>query len=266
MIAPRPHPLPHLLSSWNRVSRRIARAPHIALFLDFDGTLVAYAPRPDLVCLAPATRRVLRSLARNPRVRVSIISGRRRAELVQYIGLRRVQYLGAYGWETGSKPKVSRLDRAALAEAKHALKPLLSDYWNGNRSAWLEDKRFLLAIHYERAAPAARRLLRDALDTIAKASHGRLRVLENWEDSEVIPKTFRDKGHAVRSQSNGGSPRSTLPVFFGDNLSDESAFSTLRRGITVRVGHGPWPTRAQFQLRSPAEVSTALSRIDEVLR
>ncbi|MGB6429216.1 MAG: trehalose-phosphatase [Candidatus Acidiferrales bacterium] len=265
MTAPA-HPLPHLLSAWSRVGRRIADAPRIALFLDFDGTLVPYAPRPDLVCVAPATRRILQRLARNPRVRLSIISGRRRADLVQYIGLPRVQYLGAYGWENGARTKISRADRAALAEAKRALRPLLSTYFTGATSAWLEDKRFLLAIHYERAAPSARRLLNAALHTIAKSSRGRLRVLENWEDSELLPRKFRDKGHAVRSESNHGSPRGTLPVFFGDNISDESAFTALRRGITVRVGRTRRPTRAHYKLRSPAEVTTALAKIDEELR
>jgi trehalose-phosphatase len=262
----RPQAPRNLLASWSRVRRRIAGARRVALILDFDGTLVAYAPRPDLVRLAPATRRTLQRLARNPRVRLSIISGRRRPELVQYIGLRNIRYLGAYGWENGVRRKVSRLDRAAVAKARRALRPLLANFFSANTSAWLEDKRFLLAVHYERADLAARRLLRAALQTIARSSRGRLRVLDNWEDSEVVPRKFRDKGHASRGVLAAAGRARALPVYFGDNLSDEPAFVALRRGITVRVGPSRAATRAHFQLRSPAEVTTALARIEEVLR
>ncbi|MGB6198469.1 MAG: trehalose-phosphatase [Candidatus Acidiferrales bacterium] len=252
----------NLLASWSRVRSRIAGAPRVALFLDFDGTLVAYAPHPDLVRLVPATRLVLQRLARNPRVRVSIVSGRRRPELVRHVALPRVHYLGSYGWESGGRPRISRLDRAALAHAKRALKPVLLRC----PSAWLEDKRFLLAIHYEHSAPTARRRMLAALRKISKSSRGRLRILENREDCELVPRMVRGKGHAVRRELAGASARATLPVVFGDNLSDESAFTASRRGITVRVGRDRQATRAHFRLRSPAEVAIALAKIDEVLR
>jgi len=253
---------PQLLASWSRVRARIAAAHRVALFLDFDGTLVAYAPRPELVRLVPATRRLLQRLARNPRVRISIVSGRRRPELLHFVALPRLRYLGAYGWESHSRPTISLQDRAALAQAKRALKTVLARC----PSAWLEDKRFLFAIHYEHSAPAARRHMLAALRKIAKSSRGRLRILENREDCELVPRILRGKGHAVRRELAGASLRATLPVVFGDNLSDEPAFSASRRGITVRVGRRRDPTRAHFQLRSPAEVASALARIEEALR
>jgi trehalose 6-phosphate phosphatase len=254
---------PQLLASWDSVRPRIAGARRVALFLDFDGTLVAYAPHPDLVRLTATTRRLLQRLADNPRVRVSIISGRRRPELLHHVALPRVHYLGSYGWEIGSRPRISRRDRFALAEAKHALKPAL----RRSVSAWLEDKRFLLAIHYDRSTPEARRHILAAVRRIAKSSRGRLRVLENREDCELLPATFRGKGHAVRRALSRAFARSALPVVFGDNLSDEPAFIASRRGITVRVGRERGvPTRAHFRLRSPAEVAVALAKIDEVLK
>jgi trehalose-phosphatase len=254
---------PQFLASWDSVGPRLAGARHVALFLDFDGTLVAYAPHPDLVHLTTATRRLLQRLASNPRVRVSIISGRRRPELLHHVGVPRVHYLGAYGWEVGSRPRISHLDRAALAQAKRALKPVLTR----SPAAWLEDKRFLLALHYARSTPEARQHMLGAVRKIAKSSRGRLRVLENREDCELLPRTFRGKGHAVRRELARVSARATLPVVFGDNLSDEPAFTASRRGITVRVGRERGvPTRAHFRLRSPAEVTIALAKIDEVLK
>ncbi len=105
-----------------------------------------------------------------------------------------------------------------------------------------------------------------ALRKIAKSSRGRLRILENLEDCELVPRIIRGKGHAVRRELAGVSPRATLPIVFGDNLSDEAAFSASRGGITVRVGRSLQPTRAHFRLRSPAEVAIALAKINEVLQ
>jgi trehalose-phosphatase len=256
------HRVPNLLASWSSVSRRIAAAPRLALFLDFDGTLVNYAPRPEMVRLLPGTRHMLQRLAHNPRIRLAIISGRRRAEIVQHVGLPRLRYLGSYGWEDSARSTISGLDRAALAQAKRALKVVL----NGSKSPWLEDKRFLLAVHFDRATPLARKRMMEMMRAISISSGGRLRIMENIEDSELLPRIFRDKGHAVSAELSRASARAVLPVYFGDNLSDEPAFAALRRGITVRVGRGKRTTRAHYQLRSPAEVADALAKIEEALR
>jgi trehalose-phosphatase len=53
-----------------------------------------------------------------------------------------------------------------------------------------------------------------------------------------------------------------LPIYVGDDLTDEPAFVALRRGITVRVGNFS-RTKARFRLRDPEEVCTFLKRMEE---
>jgi trehalose-phosphatase len=106
----------------------------------------------------------------------------------------------------------------------------------------------------------------EMMRAISISSGGRLRIMENIEDSELLPRIFRDKGHAVEAELSRASARTVLPIYIGDNLSDEPAFAALRRGITVRVGRRKLSTRARYQLRGTAEVAEALAKIEEALR
>jgi len=59
--------------------------------------------------------------------------------------------------------------------------------------------------------------------------------------------------------------RGALPIYFGDDLSDEPAFAAARKGIPILVGKRR-ATRAKYSLRGPAEVAVALSRLEETIR
>src|SRR5260370_16889943 len=100
-------PAPHLFKHWSRVAACVHGSRRIILFLDFDGTLVRIAPRPNQVRLAPGARRLLGRLARHPRVTVAVISGRRRGELTRHVAIRNVHYLGLYGWERNNSTILS---------------------------------------------------------------------------------------------------------------------------------------------------------------
>ena len=95
----------HLLNEWDKVAKRISASPGVVVFLDFDGTLVDIAPRPELVKFRRAARAALQHLARNRNAKVVMISGRRRAELLQFIGIRGIQYFGLYGSKSGNALK-----------------------------------------------------------------------------------------------------------------------------------------------------------------
>ncbi len=59
--------------------------------------------------------------------------------------------------------------------------------------------------------------------------------------------------------------RGALPIYFGDDMSDEPAFAAAREGIPVLVGKRR-ATQARFSVRGPAEVTAALSRMEEMIR
>ena len=59
------------------LEQRLARTERLWLFLDYDGTLADFAPTPDHVLPDPELVDLLATLARHPRIRIAVVSGRR---------------------------------------------------------------------------------------------------------------------------------------------------------------------------------------------
>jgi trehalose 6-phosphate phosphatase len=252
--------VPHLLRNWDRVSAQIRAHRRIVVFLDFDGTLVAIAPRPELVRLTAQARRILKRLARHRQFTLVVISGRRRAELLEHIGIRGIRYFGLYGWEGSGKSSLPASARAALRSAHTQLTQQLRAY----PSAWIENKRSSFSVHLLDVPVALQSQVRRRLRSWLKPFRGKLRAVENLRDVEVLPRSIPGKGKAVRRFLARQSFRRVFPFYFGDDLSDESGFAAVRRGISVHVGK-PRKTRARFNLQDPAEVAVALSRLEALL-
>jgi trehalose 6-phosphate phosphatase len=263
----------HLLESWSEVARRLSPSRAVALFLDFDGTLSPITGRPEDASLERGTRTVLSRLAANRRVRVCVISGRRRADLHARVAVPGIDYLGVHGWETdggGFSPELMRL----VAEARRGLASRLNGTLSGIRGVQIEDKGASFALHYRGASNRiigqARALLEETLaerdEGVPRGPGGppHLRVLEGDRVWEVVPREVRGKGYAARKQWRRWG-MSALPVYLGNDATDEAAFQALAGGVTVRVGL-PRRSRALYRLRNPAEVRRFLEMLEEEMR
>jgi trehalose 6-phosphate phosphatase len=251
---------PHVFEAWERVEARVRASGKVIVFLDFDGTLVKIAPLPDQVKLSISTRRVLQKLARNRRVKLVIISGRRRVELQHYIGIRKMEYLGLYGWEHGASAKLSPSSQIALFRAHANLLAELAAY----PGVWIEPKRNSFSIHLLGSKRNVQTRVRERVHKLLQPLRHTLQVFQNLRDIEVLPVAIEDKGAAVRKFLKQPAHRGALPIYFGDDLSDEPAFAAVRRGISILVGQ-PRASKAHFFLRGPEEVTAALSRVEAIL-
>lgn len=251
-------PLAH---DWDQVAAKVRSSRHVVVFLDFDGTLVNIAPRPELVRVAPSTRRALQRLARNKRVSVVIISGRRRAELLHYVGVRGIRYFGLYGWERGRRSPLPGSATIAL----HRIGNELSTHLDPFNGVWVENKRFSLSVHFLGVDPHVEQRARRKLRSLLRPFHNALHVIENLRDAEIVPRVISGKGASVQEFISNLTHRDSLPFYFGDDLSDESAFDALRTGITVRVGT-PRSTGAEYSILNPAALTRALLRLDTILK
>jgi trehalose 6-phosphate phosphatase len=252
--------VPHLLSQWDRVEARIRAHSRVVVFLDFDGTLVAIAPRPDQVRLTSASRGILERLARHPRSTLVVVSGRRRAELLRYIGIRGIHYFGLYGWERSAACSLPVSIHAALRRARIQLEHHLRAY----PSAWIENKRSSFSVHLLDVPAAIQPRVRRQLRAWLKPFGRTLRAVENLRDVEILPRSIPGKGTAVRRFLAQVGFRHAFPLYFGDDLSDESGFVAVRRGASVHVGKGR-ATRARYSLRDPLEVAAALVKLEAAL-
>ena len=251
---------PSLAANWARVAAQIQSSCGVAVFLDFDGTLVKIAPRPDRVRLMPATRRVLRRLACHPRVTLVVISGRRRSELLRFIGLPGIHYFGLYGWERrGHSP----LPSSALLALRSARTHLLT-HLSSIPGIWVEDKHFSLSVHFLGVPRPVQRQARQKLRSLMRPYRKSLWVMENLRDAEIVPRCILGKGIAVQRFLSKPAPCRVLPFYFGDDFSDEPAFETVGKGISIRVGAAR-PTRARYSIRGPAAVAAVLSKLESAL-
>lgn len=251
--------VPHLFDRWEQISKKIYAANDIRLFLDFDGTLVPYCDSPEDVKLSGEGRRILERLARHRRVHVAIVSGRRNAALRKYVRAPRVQLLGLFGWENSRGPALPYMTREAFRRLRSVLAPLHTSF-PGVR---VEDKGASYAVHFRGASPNVQRRAQLRIRRLLARSRPDFRVIRSNHACEIVPFHVLGKGVAMREFIRV-LPAPFLPIYVGDDLTDEPAFMALRFGITVRVG--PFSrTRAHFRLKDPAEVRIFLERLAEEL-
>ena len=205
--------------------------------------------------LDPSWRGILRRLARCKRLTFYVISGRRLAELRKLVPVPGVRLLGLHGWEGRDVPPLDK-ERELVRKARQLLQQRLSKI----PQIWLEDKGLGLAVHYRGAPPRSVRLARPIVLDVAKILGPHIHMVRGDKVWEILPRQIDGKGSAVRALLSQ-EPPGTLPIFVGDDLTDERAFAVLPRGLTVRVGKN-LRTRARFLLRDPEEVKVFLRKLE----
>ncbi len=228
-----------------------------ALFLDFDGTLTGIRPRPGMVRLARPVGKILGRLTRSPRIKIWLISGRRRADLRRRARIAGLHYVGLHGWERAGNGALGGAHQFMVACAKNLLEDSLANL----PGVWIEDKSVAFAVHYRGASPSAGQRARREIRKVIDAFRPELRVVEGKKVLEVLPREAESKGGAVRALLQE-LPAGVLPIYIGDDITDESAFAALPRGLTVRVGKDP-RTRARYYLHNPEEVARFLAGLEK---
>lgn len=221
-----------------------------ALFLDFDGTLVGFCDDPAGVRIEPAVLDRLTALKTELSGALAIVSGRQIADLDQFLAPLEFAAAGVHGLERRLHPAGPTLRLAEPADLDD-LRAALTARLASHPGLHLEDKGTALVLHY-RTVPA---LGPTAQAIMAAVTAGRvdLAVMAGDGVVEVHPAGM-DKGKALADLLRDPAFAGRVPVYAGDDVTDEFALAFVREagGISIKVGAAP--TVAEFRLEDVAAV------------
>jgi trehalose 6-phosphate phosphatase len=216
----------------------------MALFLDLDGTLAPIAATPSEVVLDCRFLDMLPRLMRRLDGRVAIISGRSLENVDSILRGSVTAVAGVHGLErrTASGARIGVAAHPKLADARQEFLRL-SDVYPGSL---VEDKGLGVALHY-RGAPAAASVAREIGRRFA------LGMGLGLQEGDMIVELLtpgQDKGGAVSAFMREPPFAGGIPVFVGDDLTDEHAFAAAEAwgGFGIQVGPER-ETKARYRLR-----------------
>jgi trehalose 6-phosphate phosphatase len=207
-----------------------------ALFLDVDGTLLEIAETPQSVQVPQALRPLLLSLSVRLDGAIALITGRTLNDLDHLFAPLRFSAAGVHGWErrdaTGCVIR-PQLDARSLDHAREYLRQFAAQH----EGLILEDKGHALALHFRRA-PHLSAEASDAVHAACRRLGGGFAVQAGKCVFEIRPDGCT-KGSAVRAFLRERPFFGRLPVYIGDDLTDEDAFAVVNElgGISIKVGN-----------------------------
>jgi trehalose-phosphatase len=255
----------HLFRHWKNIHARIQQARNLFLFLDYDGTLTPIVSRPELALFPLPVKKRLEKLRDLPGVYLAIISGRSLEDLREKVGVRDIIYVGNHGLEIENP--AGRHKKILSPARKRELKKItqnLQESLKETPGILFEEKGPILSIHY-RTVPQI---------FFARVYQVIEEEFQQWRDCwkmasgkmvlEIRPNVDFNKGKAVKEILKTFPSPGLLPIYIGDDQTDEDAFRVLKgKGITVHIGSVRLPSEADFFLQTPGEVQEFLLRCQE---
>jgi alpha,alpha-trehalase len=235
-----------------------------AVLFDFDGTLSDIVDDPNSATLVPGAARALQALAEH--CPVAVVSGRGLADIRARVGLPGIWYAGSHGFELTAPDGTHHQndDAVAAVGALQAAAAELRTELASIDGIMVEDKRFSVAVHYRNVADA--QVAEVSASARAAGQRRGLRITGGRKVVELRPNLDWDKGKTldwIAGRIDGPDP--LLPIYIGDDLTDEDAFDAVRRdGVGIVVRHtedGDRRTAARFALDSPDAVRRFIERL-----
>ncbi|HVF51449.1 MAG TPA: bifunctional alpha,alpha-trehalose-phosphate synthase (UDP-forming)/trehalose-phosphatase [Pyrinomonadaceae bacterium] len=255
-----------------RPSERPERLPHDAvvaafegarqrrLLLDYDGTLVSYASRPQEAVPPRGLVELLARLAADPANTVAVISGRGRDNLEKWLGQVEGLWLAAEHGALMRSPETLSWEtfrEGYTDEWKTQVSPVLEHFTDRAPGSFIEEKEFSMVWHYRLTDPEFGEWLANELVTNLEQmlAETELRAYRG-EKSVEVKMIWANKGEVLARLAEAGDAASFC-LAAGDDRTDEDLFARLPEDAwTIHVGSKR--TRARYCLSNPHELRALL--------
>jgi trehalose 6-phosphate phosphatase len=233
-----PPPMPAFQRAW-------------ALFLDIDGTLLEIAETPGQVHADRADHKLVQSVRDAAGGAAALISGRSIAVIDELFHPIKMPAAGLHGIER--RDPGGKVHRPALPfEMLQYAAATLREFARNHEGLVLENKGYSLALHY-RLAPELEQSAHLQVLEVAKTLGDWVEVQGGKMVAELKP-AGRNKGIAIEEFMREKPFAGRVPVFIGDDLTDEHGFQVVNRlgGHSIKVG--PEPSAATWRIKDPRSV------------
>jgi len=226
------------------------------ILLDYDGTLVPFAEKPEKAEPDNELLRLVKALTRDIKNEVVIVSGRDKGTLDKWFGSLNVGLIAEHGVWIKEKGESWKMIEPLRIDWKEEIRPFLELYADRTPGSFIEEKEFSLVWHYRKADPElslirTRELIDDLVNLTANLN---LQVLEGNKVVEVKNAGI-NKGRATLRWIAKEGWDFILAV--GDDWTDEDIFEILAEtAYSIKIGLGP--SKAKFNLESVTDVRLLL--------
>ena len=235
--------------------------PQLAIFTDFDGTLVELAETPDDIDVPWNLPAELERAAREFDSAFAVLTGREIADIDKFLSPLHLPIAGAHGTQRRRADGfIETIDPASVLGAEeiaHAIEPLVA----ANPGLVMEAKEGAVALHY-RLAPELEETARNAMEV----------ALHNVTDFTLVPgkMVFEarpsgvNKGEALRAFMREEPFLGRTPIFIGDDITDEDAFIAAQElgGVGIKLGEGD--TAARMRIANVASVHALIKGLGDI--
>ena len=259
--------LPHALEDGDRLAQDLAGRPP-AVFLDYDGTLTPIVNRPEDAVISESMREAVRGLA--ARCPVCVVSGRDRPVVQKLMGVDDLIVAGSHGFDIWSPAggEIRREEGEDFRELLEGVEARLREELGPIEGALIEPKKSSVAAHYRLVPEGERSRVDQVVEEILANHPDELKVTPGKMVYEIQPNIDWDKGKAVLYLLGALDLDYVVPLYLGDDITDEHAFEALSgRGIGVFVGRADDPetagrtTSADYALHTFEEVERFLGTL-----
>ena len=240
------------------ITQDFAFPAHLALFLDFDGTLVEFKNDPETVHLTKAQMVLLQQLKQSLSGAMAVISGRDVRDLAKRIpnSFWRLGNHGLYALSPGQIPSNE------FESFPPALLSVLAKGLTTFEAAWIEEKGPMIAIHHRAIPQAGQDIYKLAKFHVAadRTSQFNL-ILQRGHNVVEIKPAEANKGKSITSLMALPPFSGRTPVMIGDDTTDEDGFLAAQNmgGFGIKIGADS--TEAKYRVPNQHELYALLGKL-----